>query len=73
MDSSTAAADPPPIDGLEAILAWSATQPPWQKDALRRLCAGPDLEAADEAELLEILKGTRPADPVSDRHRRLRW
>jgi hypothetical protein len=68
VDSNIVVADPQPIDGLETILSWSATAPAWQKDALRRLCAGPDLEASDEAELLEILKGTRPADPVLDQH-----
>ena len=59
---------PPPIDGLDEILQWSATGPIWQKDALRRLCAGPELDAADEAELLEILKGSRSADPLSNKH-----
>ena len=57
-----------PIDGLDEILQWSETGPDWQKDALRRLCAGPELDAADEAELLEILKGSKAPEPLSNKH-----
>jgi len=66
--------DPPmlegqqPVDGLGEILKWSAQAPAWQQDALRRLCAGPDIEATDEAELLTILKGEKAAEPLSDQH-----
>jgi energy-coupling factor transporter ATP-binding protein EcfA2 len=71
-DDSVHATASPPIDGLDEILAWSAAGPAWQKDALRRLCAGPDLDAADEVELLEILKGSRVPAPLSDQHIRQR-
>jgi hypothetical protein len=62
--------DEPPIDGLTELLAWSAQPqcPAWQRDALRRLCAGPDIQISDAAELLEIMKGVRAAQPISDQH-----
>jgi hypothetical protein len=56
------------VDGLKEILIWSSGCPGWQRDALRRLCLGPDLDAADEAELLEILKGERAAAPLASEH-----
>jgi energy-coupling factor transporter ATP-binding protein EcfA2 len=66
--SPGASGHPPPIDGLAEILSWSAQCPAWQRDALRRLCTGADLTAADEAELLDILKGRRTAVPLSKEH-----
>lgn len=69
-DSEREVAALSPIDGLEAILSWSTTAPAWQRDALRRLCAGPDIEEADEADLLDVLKGAREADPLSAQHLR---
>ena len=57
-----------PVDGLQDILIWSKGCPDWQRDALRRLCLGPDLVESDEIELLEIMKGTRGADKLSDQH-----
>ena len=55
-------------DGLNEVLSWSADLPAWQKDALRRLCAGPDLQANDDKELLEVLKGEKTPEPLSDQH-----
>jgi hypothetical protein len=59
---------PPPIDGLAEILTWSVQCPAWQRDALRRLCTGSDLSAADEAELLDILKGEHTGIPLAEEH-----
>jgi ABC-type cobalamin/Fe3+-siderophores transport system ATPase subunit len=56
------------VDGLKEILTWSSGCPDWQRDALRRLCLRADLVTADEAELLEVLKGRRAADPLTDQH-----
>jgi hypothetical protein len=55
-----------PVDRIQNILAWSKGCPEWQRDALRRLCAGPDLAESDEIELLEIMKGTRVANTLTD-------
>jgi len=62
--SAPARGHPPPIDGLVEILHWSAQCPSWQRDALRRLCTGAELAAADEVELLAILKGKRAGIPL---------
>ena len=59
-------------DGLGEILRWSLTCPEWQRDALRRLCMGAELNENDESELLEILKVARPGQPISADHIRQR-
>lgn len=56
------------VDGIRDILTWSQGCPDWQRDALRRLCAGPDLVESDETELLAIMKGARNADRLADQH-----
>lgn len=56
------------FDGLDEILKWSVKAPAWQQDALRRLCAGPDLEVGDEADLLSIMKGEKTPEPLSEHH-----
>ncbi|WP_426613280.1 AAA family ATPase [Bradyrhizobium sp. McL0616] len=40
----------------EMILAWSATRPAWQQDALRRIVVGGALDAAGIAELVQLCK-----------------
>ena len=42
---------------LADILNWSAELPAWQRDALRRLCHQPSLDASDKTVLLAICKG----------------
>lgn len=60
---------PPPTSSeavaLASILEWSATCPPWQRDALRRLYLADKLSEADLVELLAISKGSAAAVPLS--------
>ena len=53
---------------LSSILAWSADCPVWQRDALRRLCASDNLEAADLDQLLAICKGKATGRPLAAEH-----
>ena len=53
---------------LADILKWSAGLPPWQRDALRRLCSQTKLDATDIAALVSICKGTDPAVPLDASH-----
>jgi hypothetical protein len=49
---------------LVGILGWSVAQPPWQRDAIRRLFTAGALDAADFDELLELAKARHGlADP----------
>jgi energy-coupling factor transporter ATP-binding protein EcfA2 len=63
---------PPPTSSeataLASILEWSASCPPWQRDALRRLHMAEKLSEADLKELLEISKGSASAIPLSAEH-----
>lgn len=52
---------------LQEIHAWSQSLAPWQSDALARLLARPELEAADQADLLALLKSTHG---IEDAHKR---
>lgn len=56
------------IQALQSILAWSSALPDWQRDALRRLCAGGDLTDADTDELLAICRGDAEANPLAADH-----
>lgn len=56
----------PQVDGLQEIVAWSKGCADWQRDALRRLCLGPDVAETDEIELFEIMKGNRIAAKLTD-------
>lgn len=51
-------------DILNEILAWSAEQPPWQRDALRRLFEKGGLEAADFDDLTDLCKAVHGLSPM---------
>lgn len=53
---------------LTDILTWSQALPPWQRDALRRLCSQAKLEPADVTALVAISKGTDRAIPLDASH-----
>src|SRR3954468_20853718 len=55
-------------DGLGQILAWSSDCHAWQRDALRRLCSGSQIDDQDCDELYEIIQGQRAAAPLSADH-----
>ncbi|MBL4763445.1 MAG: AAA family ATPase [Gammaproteobacteria bacterium] len=56
-------------DALHEILAWSASRPMWQRDALRRLVTQDSLSDADIDELATICKGTEAsASPLESKH-----
>ena len=50
------------------ILAWSATIPAWQRDALRRLYGQANLLDADITELTKLCKGEGTAAAISSTH-----
>ena len=51
------------------LLAWSASRPVWQKDALRRLVQKSALYVGDIDELVKLcLDSTLPHEPLSDAH-----
>jgi len=51
------------------VLAWAASRPVWQRDALRRLVQHGSLRVADIDELVALcLDPTLPFDPISDAH-----
>ncbi len=53
---------------LADILRWSADQPAWQRDALRRLCGQIKLDAAEITALVAICKGADKAAPLDANH-----
>lgn len=53
---------------LADILKWSAELPPWQQDALRRLCGHASLEAADITALVGVCKGGAAGAPLDASH-----
>jgi energy-coupling factor transporter ATP-binding protein EcfA2 len=53
---------------LADILRWSADQPVWQRDALRRLCGQIKLDAAEITALVAICKGMDKAAPLDASH-----
>ncbi|MHC2337884.1 AAA family ATPase [Bradyrhizobium sp. USDA 4454] len=53
---------------LAGLVKWSEECPDWQRDALRRLCAVPDLDDADLTELLAICKGDAAGRPLDASH-----
>lgn len=54
---------------LAGLVTWSASQPLWQRDALRRLCDKEALDQADFSELLAICKGaSTTAVPLDATH-----
>jgi hypothetical protein len=53
---------------LADILRWSADQPAWQRDALRRLCGQIKLDAAEITALVAVCKGTGKAAPLDASH-----
>lgn len=57
-------------EALANILAWSADNPGWQRDALRRLATQAALEPAEINELVAICKGDSPAVPLEAGHLR---
>lgn len=70
-DSSSASGPTSEAAALADIVAWSASCPGWQRDALRRLCASEVLTRYDLDELLAICKGAAEgqflkADDVRD-------
>lgn len=75
---STGAAAPPAgaaeltneAKALADILLWSKGCPPWQRDALRRLCQKEELDAGDIGELIRLCKGdpALKAAPLSAGH-----
>jgi energy-coupling factor transporter ATP-binding protein EcfA2 len=50
------------------IIEWSKDCPPWQRDALRRLCMKEDLEEGDIAELTDLIKDSSTAIPINPEH-----
>jgi energy-coupling factor transporter ATP-binding protein EcfA2 len=53
----TAPTSPPPAQSvLDLILDWSASRPPWQRDALRRIVSKSALADADISELVTLCK-----------------
>ena len=50
---------------LTSIVAWAGECPPWQQDALRRLCEQDTLEGADLDELANICKGAAEASAIT--------
>jgi len=57
-------------EALANVLAWSADNPSWQRDALRRLATQAALESAEIDELVAICKGDSPAIPLDATHLR---
>jgi energy-coupling factor transporter ATP-binding protein EcfA2 len=57
-------------EALANILLWSADNPSWQRDALRRLATQASLEPAEIDELVAICKGDGPAVPLEVGHLR---
>jgi energy-coupling factor transporter ATP-binding protein EcfA2 len=55
---------------LANVLTWSADNPGWQRDALRRLATQAALEPAEIDELVAISKGDSPAIPLDVAHLR---
>lgn len=53
---------------LADILKWSAELPPWQQDALRRLCGQTKLEVADITALVGVCKGNAAGVPLDASH-----
>jgi hypothetical protein len=49
---------------LDEILAWSAEQPAWQRDALRRLIGKGGLETADVDDLTDLCKAMHGLSPM---------
>ena len=56
-DSNSASGPTSEAAALAGIVAWSASCPGWQRDALRRLCTSEVLTPHDLDELLAICKG----------------
>jgi len=62
------------MDVLGEILDWSAKQPPWQRDALRRLFTAGALTASDLDDLLQLAKAKhglgkpRSPQPLAKEH-----
>lgn len=50
---------------LAAIVAWAQDCPPWQQDALRRLCEQDSFDAADLNALTSICKRAAAATPIA--------
>ena len=54
---------------MEALVAWSAACPSWQRDALRRLCgSGGELDQEDFDALLAICRGDATAVALESKH-----
>jgi energy-coupling factor transporter ATP-binding protein EcfA2 len=53
---------------LADIVEWSKGCPPWQRDALRRLCLNDQLDVNDLAELTILCKDGKTAVPLSAAH-----
>src|SRR5262245_8036861 len=54
---------------LATIVQWSATCPPWQRDALRRLCISEELTETDVEDLAKVCKGqTNAYNPLTLEH-----
>ncbi|MEY9463867.1 AAA family ATPase [Bradyrhizobium ottawaense] len=53
---------------LANLVKWSEDCPDWQRDALRRLCAAPDLDDTDATQLLAICRGDAPGRPLDPSH-----
>lgn len=58
-------------DPLLDILSWSEKQPPWQRDALRRLATKSRLSSNDVKELTSICKNAESEHPLVKEHLRV--